>query len=939
MSKAVVNQRYIYKIHSSRFRVNNWDLKLTIEEAKDNEELVSIGDSIALRMIRKIRNNNVTEDYINKLKSKRNKIRQMKTSTSTRDSIKELNNKINEATFIKDYITIVFDNVADWKRANSKKKSVKLNGIEFVRLIGTNGGIKKNTVVFCAKEIHDELDQKLNNGRDESKQFVPAKFEAYKSLAFSASTPVTQPKKILVIKDGETNFNADVIRVYDDKEGGFKVKNVENYPITRAYTDGCSSISIELAKQWTIDMGIKTEDDFKNTPKEEWYKIISSGFNVRNAWCKGMLFVFDYKAFASEVVHEYMVEDAWGDMKDIREVDLILTTNMLKLWDSYESVEHYMQCCKENDFAFCVAKALPLKLENTRNMNYQFLQSYNLSDDDINELIKPTLDTVNGLMIGDYAKTLLFLKGNKITEKDFREEQLPYIKALMIDKKLINDPFIRHNVDKMISKRINDAKKGVLQVNGCYSIVAGDLYAQCEHMFKMEVKGLLKKDEFYANTWSEKGINKIVSFRAPQTNHNNIKLMNLKYTNEVKKWFKYMRTCTVINAWDTTMDAMNGMDEDGDALIETDNAVLLRRTEILNAIICEQKSAEKSVITRNSLIKANQNGFNNDVGGITNKCTAMFDVLARFKEGTNEYKEVKDRIVCFQAYQQEIIDSCKGIIPKEVPKEWYDWKEVKFNIDKDGSVLESEEEIQRKLKLQQIGSFKKPYFFIYNYSNIKHKYEKYIKNSNTNCLIKYGMSMNELLNLENPTDEQEEYIKYYKRMIPVSMEQSTMNRICWRLEESINSPNINDINEEFDKEILKTDMNYNNKTFKLISGLYEEFKKTVSDYMATVNAKTDKDEIKERRECFINNFKEKALEKCTNEEELCNIAVDLCYDNSYSKLFVWTVSGEQIIKNLLKKNNNYIKYPILDKAGDIEWLGSKYKLIEKQIHIEEVKKC
>ena len=201
----------------------------------------------------------------------------------------------------------------------------------------------------------------------------------------------------------------------------------------------------------------------------------------------------NFKLFGIEIAHEHIVKDAWGDMQDIRDVDLILTTNMLKLWDSYESAEDYMQCCKENDFEFCVAKALPLELENTRNMNYQFLQSYDFTDNDIKELIKPTLNTVNGISNGNYAKTLLFLKGNKITKKDFNDEQLAHIKALMIENSLINDPYIKSMVDKMIAKRINDSKKGVLQINGCYSIVSGDIYALCEHMFGMPVKGLFRE--------------------------------------------------------------------------------------------------------------------------------------------------------------------------------------------------------------------------------------------------------------------------------------------------------------------------------------------------------------------------------------------------------------------------------------------------------------
>ena len=62
------NQRLVLKINSKRLRYNNWDLNVSLEEAKKNEELVSLGDSIVLRMIRQIRGNSVTEDDINQTK-------------------------------------------------------------------------------------------------------------------------------------------------------------------------------------------------------------------------------------------------------------------------------------------------------------------------------------------------------------------------------------------------------------------------------------------------------------------------------------------------------------------------------------------------------------------------------------------------------------------------------------------------------------------------------------------------------------------------------------------------------------------------------------------------------------------------------------------------------------------------------------------------------
>ena len=34
---------------------------------------------------------------------------------------------------------------------------------------------------------------------------------------------------------------------------------------------------------------------------------------------------------------EYIVKDAWGTERDLRDYDVILTTNMVKLWKAYKS--------------------------------------------------------------------------------------------------------------------------------------------------------------------------------------------------------------------------------------------------------------------------------------------------------------------------------------------------------------------------------------------------------------------------------------------------------------------------------------------------------------------------------------------------------------------------------------------------------------------------
>lgn len=927
MAKSIINQRYIYKNKFSRFTDADYDLNLDVDMAKKNNELVSMNDSIALRILRDITNKTVSEKEINKLKKEIKKLKQKKKTKTNTEKISNLYKQLEEKTVVTELNSIVFDSMSEWTKANSRK-GIKLNGSKRIRTIGTNGGVKKNTVLFTDESIFDEFDKRLENGRDKTIKYVPAKFESYKALAFSGSTPVTQPKGVLVIDDGVHEIEHDVLLLSDDGNGRFDLNKKEKYKTSKQFTDGCCMISKELSDQWAIDLG--EYDIYKNGIKQPRYT--PTGFIIRNAYCKGTVFTFPYNEFAEDIAHSYIVKDVWGNDIDIRNVDLIITTNMLKLWKAYSSIDDYMNKCKENGFEFCVAKILPQELEKTRNMNYQFLQSYELSDEDIKKLIKPTINSIKGALSEDYLKMILFLKGSNLTEADFTHEESNYLKALMIDKRMKNDPFIQQKVYKMIEKKINDAKKGVIEVDGSYEVVSGDLYALCQYMFGMEVTGILQYNEFYSYNWLSKGVNKIVSYRAPMTLHNNIKVMPLIENKETKKWYRYMRTCLIVNIWDYTAETMCGEDFDGDANITTNNEILINNTKNLLPVICEQKSTEKQTITKTLLKKANKNGFNNNVGRITNRCTNMYDVLSKFQKGSEEYNEMMYRITCMQGYQQEIIDSIKGIIPKEVPQEWYNYKAVKIQKDEEENV------INEKLHNQKLLANKKPYFFIYNYPKLMKKYKKYIESNNTNCLIKFGVTLDELLksDLKNDNGEKEEFIKYYYLMMPVSIEKSLMNRLCWCVEEETKDIQLNINNNIFDYNFLKTNSSYSKSDKKEIGKIFKQYKKEVQNYLKTSN---DEDDMEDNSvECIINKYQSEVFKICNDEDMVCDILIDICYSSNQSKQFMWDICGDVIVKRLLEINNNIINIPIVtQEITNTYWQGEYYKL--KEIEYKEEKEC
>ena len=51
-------------------------------------------------------------------------------------------------------MVIVFDSIDDWNKVNSTKVNLMINGKEYIRLLGTSGGIKKSAVGFVTKENH-----------------------------------------------------------------------------------------------------------------------------------------------------------------------------------------------------------------------------------------------------------------------------------------------------------------------------------------------------------------------------------------------------------------------------------------------------------------------------------------------------------------------------------------------------------------------------------------------------------------------------------------------------------------------------------------------------------------------------------------------------------------------------------------------------------------
>ena len=634
------------------------------------------------------------------------------------------------------------------------------------------------------------------------------------------------------------------------------------------------------------------------------------------------MFTFDFIDFADNVAHTRMVKDAWGNEVDISTVELILTTSMLKLWNCYENLDHFLKCCAENHYTFGIAKTCPKQLENERDLNYQFIQSYNLDDEQVEDLIRPTLNDIHDVLAGDYRKAILFLKGMYLNENNVDDIDSDFVKAIMIDRRIYDDPFVRRKIYQMVRKRINDAKIGVIRVHGNYSIVSGDPYSLCQNMFGLPVTGLLAKGEIYNHFWIEEGEDTVVCFRAPMTCHNNIRKMKVNHSDAALYWYRYMNACTIFNSWDTAAQALNGMDKDGDLVLTTNNPVLVNNYRSEPAIMCIQRNAEKVVVTEDLLIQSNINSFGDDIGRTTNWITTMFDVQAGFDPGSEEYRELDYRIKCGQLLQQNCIDRAKGIISKPMPRTWY---ERSANRIVEGM---PEEEIERREFYLRILADKKPYFMRYIYPALMNDYNTYIKNTEKKCVREFRVTIQELLARDEGelTEEEAEFLRYYHHRMPVGMHPCVMNRICMRFEKEFDDYFLKNIPEDaFDYAFMKSGQEYTATQYNAILRLYTQYVKELQDYMQfSKRERIDEDESASRRSVMVHRFKTDCQEICSNSAQLCDIILDICYTRTGSKQFCWDICGEEIINNLFTSNGNKIYFPVQNERGDIKYGGKRF---------------
>jgi hypothetical protein len=905
---AKLRQYFVFKLTSSRLKNSNWNISLSVSQARKNGELISLGNSQMLRALRKIQGKESIDKDIDALFLEKKKIKRNFTPEKAH-RLKEIELEIDSLLFCPEIISVVVEDNKHYQHIIDNKFFV--NDKPFVRLLCGAGNSRRNTVIFVEERYAGQLKSIMNNDRKDI-PITPAKFNAYFALMASATLPVSEPY-FCVIKDCLVTRKEKVDFIEEHSPDDFVVEKEMNIEFN--LFDGMGLISPRQASIWAEDM----ELDY--TP---------SAFIIRNAFMKGMVCVMDFHRFSDDI-GKHMIEDIWGNKVNIRDMDVIITESQLKLWYAYDSCKNYIDSCHKNNIEWGVSRSTPKLDKRYVFSNYQFLQVLDLNDEQIKSLCQKTVDFFNQTIRTDISYALLYLLG-KNANQEFKADIFDGLhdvvtKALILNNDLLKDPYIQNYLARSLNKKIRESYIGNLLMDGNYQVMISDPYAFMEHMFGLPVNGLLNRGQHYSQYWNKKDIKKVAGCRAPLTWESEVNILSLQKNEEVDYWYQYLNSGIVYNVHGNDVMIQADADFDGDLVMTTDQPEFLDGARGGLPVTYTKNKVGKKNIVESELYQPDMLSFNSRVGYITNCSTTMYAMLPLYHKESSEYNEIINRLKICRKEQGNEIDKAKGLIVKQFPKHWTRYtKKGKKISDEDADFYNN------------ISINKRPYFMKWLYSDYNQKYKTHREKYDFVSVSKYGKYLIDLL--INPTSGCEiNMVNKYNRYSPLIDSDCLMNKICHYMENEVKElkENINKVSDEENILSLKdTSIPFDADKYKELDKIYRKYKSGKRNFN---NIRDEKGEEKFKTlEQYNKEVRLDALRTIdTDLSELTNLAVAICYEQhkTDNKSFIWNVFGEGIIDNLMKNKSEKTSVPFLDEGGNILYLDSEYSLFEIDFGNEE----
>lgn len=540
----------IIKIDTSFILENNLDIKgLTLKKAAQMNALVSVGDNILLDRIRAHKGDNRSYKEIFKdISFLRASLKKAKKEGRQKEA-RIFNQALLNTVYVKDIVNVEAKSKSDFRKV--AKAGFYLNGVRYVAFTAGAGQLRRNTVTFISEDLYQPMFDLLSCGIDKKVKTINVpKFSAYFALTNSSIMWVDTPR-CCVIKDFETTIPNQKVDWICKKENGEGYVEERLMDVVLNSCDGQGLIDPKWAQHWADNMSL----DY-----------CPSQFVIRSAYLKGNLAVFDFKEYAKREGIEY-IYDCYGRQYKVEDIDVLLSQSQFKMWKYYSSWQEYLSYVDKGGIKWGVARYNKKEDPAWSQINYQFIQLLNINNEEIKELIQPTVDWIKNICSGDPLYALLYCFGgfNGDVEIEYNDvysrAQNLATKLVVKNQDFLKDSYVQRKIYRNIIEAINRAKLGKIWARGNYQFAISDPIAQCRSALGLEVKGEIPADYIYSNFWNKLGPpDKVMVGRNPCIDQHELNPCGVYRSEEADYWYQYQKSGIIFSIYDTSVCRLEDSD-------------------------------------------------------------------------------------------------------------------------------------------------------------------------------------------------------------------------------------------------------------------------------------------------------------------------------------------------------------------------------------------
>lgn len=437
------------------------------------------------------------------------------------------------------------------------------DSIKYCRMKRSTGSARVGKCLFINEALYKPLLRFSSGGINvkPGQEIDLAAYEGYIALTASSiiDTLPIKPENILLIEDYNSIFNEDVIEVRD--ENGWLKTAEKNREITNSIWDGQSLLDVSLFGDYAdCGMVLLRNLMFKsccfNCNIARWFKDNNitevSQLNGKTRAKK----IEDIKLITTPSSIKYLKFDTWDKWLD-------------NLYPDFGVVKHD----KKTHF-------FGGRLVQT---HYQLLNTLQMSKEEVSEFLKPSLDFAQ--MLRDRPEVVrYYIKYPDIEETAPMEQPMHGKNDVVYDLMCLNDSFTKTAyyqdfLTDLLKSYYKNLKNGHVYVNGNYSTLLGNPIEMLRHSIgKFDGTSQLGTGNIHSTRF-EYG-KKLLASRSPHVTIGNIWLPRNSENELIDRYFNLTDEIVCINSiGENVLQRLSGADFDSDAVLLTDDALLIKAAE------------------------------------------------------------------------------------------------------------------------------------------------------------------------------------------------------------------------------------------------------------------------------------------------------------------------------------------------------------------------